>query len=119
MAGNYIERQYDAYQAKKSAWEQSHKSARKKSSRPEGLHKRVFITGGASGIGKALVRAFAEQRCQVAFCDIDATAGNLTAQTTGARFFPVDVCQAEALDWKIACANSSKTGATSTSSSTT
>ena len=98
MADNYIERQYDAYQAKKSAWEQSHKSARKKSSRPEGLHKRVFITGGASGIGKALVRAFAEQRCQVAFCDIDATAGNLTAQTTGARFFPVDVCQAEALE---------------------
>ena len=98
MADNYIERQYDAYQAKKSAWEQSHKSARKKSSRPEGLHKRVFITGGASGIGKALVRAFAEQRCQVAFCDTDTTAGNLTAQTTGARFFPVDVCQAEALE---------------------
>lgn len=98
MADNYIERQYEAYQAKKSAWEQSHKPAKKKANRPKGLHKRVFITGGASGIGKALVRAFAEQQCQVAFCDTDTTAGNLTAQTTGARFFPVDVCQADALE---------------------
>ena len=32
----------------------------------------VFITGGASGIGAALVRSFARQRAQVAFVDLDA-----------------------------------------------
>lgn len=31
----------------------------------------VFITGGASGIGAALVRAFSQQQAQVAFVDID------------------------------------------------
>jgi NAD(P)-dependent dehydrogenase (short-subunit alcohol dehydrogenase family) len=31
----------------------------------------VFITGGGSGIGAAIVGAFAAQRAKVAFCDID------------------------------------------------
>jgi NAD(P)-dependent dehydrogenase (short-subunit alcohol dehydrogenase family) len=35
----------------------------------------VLITGGASGIGAAFVRAFAAQRARVAFLDIDADAG--------------------------------------------
>ncbi|REL25640.1 SDR family oxidoreductase [Thalassotalea euphylliae] len=38
-------------------------------------NKRVFITGGASGIGAAMVRAFVEQGAYVAFIDIDQTAG--------------------------------------------
>jgi len=37
--------------------------------------KRVFITGGAKGIGKALVVAFCKAECKVAFCDIDDFAG--------------------------------------------
>lgn len=36
----------------------------------------VFITGGASGIGEALVRAFVLQGAQVGFVDIDAEAGH-------------------------------------------
>src|SRR5258707_6607795 len=35
----------------------------------------VLITGGASGIGAAFVRAFAAQQARVAFLDIDADAG--------------------------------------------
>jgi NAD(P)-dependent dehydrogenase (short-subunit alcohol dehydrogenase family) len=35
----------------------------------------VLITGGASGIGAAFVRAFAAQRARVAFLDVDAAAG--------------------------------------------
>lgn len=34
-------------------------------------NKVVFITGGASGIGAAMVKAFVEQSCKVAFIDID------------------------------------------------
>jgi NAD(P)-dependent dehydrogenase (short-subunit alcohol dehydrogenase family) len=34
-------------------------------------NKVVFITGGASGIGAAMVKAFVMQACKVAFIDID------------------------------------------------
>lgn len=37
--------------------------------------KRVFITGGASGIGEGLVEAFVDQGAHVAFCDIAAGPG--------------------------------------------
>ena len=36
--------------------------------------KHVFVTGGASGIGEALVEHFADQGAQVSFVDIDAAA---------------------------------------------
>lgn len=39
----------------------------------------VLITGGASGIGAAFVRAFAAQGARVAFLDIDAQAGEALA----------------------------------------
>jgi NAD(P)-dependent dehydrogenase (short-subunit alcohol dehydrogenase family) len=45
----------------------------------------VLITGGASGIGAAFVRAFAAQKARVAFLDIDAVAGEaLVREATGA-----------------------------------
>ncbi len=31
----------------------------------------VFVSGGASGIGATIVRAFAAQRARVAFIDLD------------------------------------------------
>ena len=37
----------------------------------------VFITGGASGIGESLVEAFARQKSQVAFVDIDTSTAKL------------------------------------------
>lgn len=59
--------------------------------------RRVFVTGGASGIGKAVVTAFMNAGCRVAFCDIDQKNGSLTAQATGARFYPADVADPEVL----------------------
>jgi len=45
----------------------------------------VLITGGASGIGAAFVRAFAAQNARVAFLDIDAGAGEaLVREVAGA-----------------------------------
>ncbi len=44
----------------------------------------VIISGGASGIGEALVRAFAGQQSKVAFVDIDVAAGErLAAELAG------------------------------------
>ena len=44
----------------------------------------VLITGGASGIGAAFVRAFAGQQARVAFLDIDAAAGDALVQEVAA-----------------------------------
>lgn len=44
----------------------------------------VLITGGASGIGAAFVRAFANQRAHVAFLDIDAAAGEALVREVAA-----------------------------------
>lgn len=60
--------------------------------------RRVFVTGGAKGIGRAIVEAFRNADCRVAFCDNDSKAGTATAQATGAQFYPIDVIDANALD---------------------
>ena len=63
----------------------------------------VLITGGASGIGAAFVRAFAAQRARVAFLDIDAEAGEALARevagTSGSAplFVPCDLLDIDAL----------------------
>ena len=63
----------------------------------------VLITGGASGIGAAFVRAFAAQGSRVAFLDIDAQAGEAltqeVAKTSGTAplFVPCDLLDIEAL----------------------
>lgn len=65
----------------------------------------VFITGGATGIGAALVRAFHAQGANVAFVDIDAAAGEVLAKSLpGARFRRVDVTDTAALETAIAAA---------------
>ena len=106
MADNYIEKQQELYEARKAAWKQAQKYGKKKSttvhpvksasctpmaSKPETSSKRVFITGGAEGIGKAIVEAFCLSGDQVAFCDINETAGQETAKATGSIFHKVDV----------------------------
>ncbi len=63
----------------------------------------VLITGGASGIGAAFVRAFATQKCRVAFLDIDTDAGEaLVSEIAGAfgtspLFVPCDLVDIDAL----------------------
>ena len=113
MADNYIEKQQELYEARKAAWKQAQKYGKKKSttvhpvksasctpmaSKPETSSKRVFITGGAEGIGKAIVEAFCLSGDQVAFCDINEIAGQETAKATGSIFHKVDVSDKDALE---------------------
>lgn len=62
----------------------------------------VLITGGASGIGAEMVRAFASQGANVSFVDIDREAGQATAAATGAEFIACDVTDIQALRSAIA-----------------
>lgn len=62
----------------------------------------VLVTGGATGIGAALVRAFAEQKSHVAFVDIlkeagEALAGELTTAGAKVVFLPCDLTNVAAL----------------------
>lgn len=100
MADNYLENQYAQYEARKAAWEKTRKLGKKKtlSSSTDIKRKRVFVTGGAEGIGKAIVKAFREANCLVAFCDKNETSGLLTAKETGAIFLPADVSNINALE---------------------
>ena len=113
MADNYIERQQEQYEARKAAWKQAQKYGKKKltavrpvesesptpmASKSDGSKKRVFVTGGAEGIGKAIVEAFCLAGNQVAFCDINETSGQETAKATGAIFHKVDVSDKNALE---------------------
>jgi NAD(P)-dependent dehydrogenase (short-subunit alcohol dehydrogenase family) len=47
----------------------------------------VFISGGGSGIGAAMVSRFAAQRCKLAFCDID----DVASEALCARLAPATV----------------------------
>jgi NAD(P)-dependent dehydrogenase (short-subunit alcohol dehydrogenase family) len=51
----------------------------------------VFITGGATGIGEALVEAFAAQGSIVTFVDLQADAGTALASRSGATFVECDL----------------------------
>ena len=93
MADNYLEKKYEQYQARKI-------SGTRTSHNTKTLHKtrRVFITGGAEGIGKAIVRTFRGAGHLVAFCDKNEASGKETALQTGTQFFPVDVSDKTALE---------------------
>ncbi len=56
--------------------------------------KTLFVTGGASGIGRSIVEAFRCAGAAAAFCDIDLRSGERTAAETGALFLPADVADA-------------------------
>jgi NAD(P)-dependent dehydrogenase (short-subunit alcohol dehydrogenase family) len=68
----------------------------------------VLITGGASGIGAAFVRAFAAQKARVAFLDVDADAGAALVRDVAATcgvaplFVPCDLLDIDALRSAIA-----------------
>ncbi|MCD6049721.1 MAG: Short-chain dehydrogenase/reductase family protein [Verrucomicrobia bacterium] len=60
---------------------------------PELQNQTVLITGGANGIGAAMVRAFAQQGAHVEFCDVDASAAAKLVKELGkqATFTKVDL----------------------------
>jgi D-xylose 1-dehydrogenase len=68
----------------------------------------VLITGGASGIGAAFVRAFAAQQARVAFLDIDADAGAALVREVAGEggsaplFVPCDLLDLDALQTAMA-----------------
>ena len=107
MADNYIEKQREQYEARKAAWERAKKYGRpvtgttqqnKPAPSATEQKKRVFVTGGAEGIGRAIVEAFCRAGYRVAFCDRNETAGQPTAKDTGAVFYRADVSDKEALE---------------------
>jgi D-xylose 1-dehydrogenase len=58
----------------------------------------VIVTGGASGIGADIVRAFAGQRCRVGFVDRDESAGrSLASELADVSFKACDVTDVPAL----------------------
>ncbi len=57
----------------------------------------VFVTGGARGIGRAIVEAFRQAGARVAFCDIDGTRGATTASETDTLFYRADIGDTQAL----------------------
>ena len=61
--------------------------------------RRVLITGGAGGIGRALTLAFARQGAQVFFVDVDETGGRETAVAAGGncRFILGDITEKDVL----------------------
>lgn len=59
--------------------------------------KSVLITGGANGIGAAMVEAFVGQGARVAFLDVDAAAGGALAERCGARYLKCDLLDIDAL----------------------
>jgi len=65
-------------------------------------NKITLITGGAAGIGKATARRFAEEGATVIICDVNAEAGEGTAQVLGDRvvFSQVDVTDRQSVqEW--------------------
>lgn len=65
---------------------------------PSLVGKRVLVTGGGSGIGAALVAAFAAQQAHVAFIDNDQAAGEATAAKVAPdSFYQCDLRDLDAL----------------------
>lgn len=95
MADNYLEKKYEEYQSRKSS---GMKPGNGRRTAPAHKTRRVFVTGGAAGIGKAIVKAFRAAGHRVAFCDRNETAGKETALQTGTAFFPVDVSDKDTLE---------------------
>lgn len=92
MADNYLEkRMYDYRSGKLSTPSRRSAGVSSRSVRSALSQLRVLVTGGASGIGLAIVEAFRAEDCRVAMIDIDRVKGTHAAQANGSRFYCVDV----------------------------
>ncbi len=60
--------------------------------------RRVIITGGASGMGEGLVRAFPALGAKVVAMDLNPESGQAIAQAAGAQFVAVDVSSKDSVD---------------------
>lgn len=57
--------------------------------------RRAFVTGGAQGIGAAIVRTFAAAGARVVIADLDVASANAVARETGATAVSLDVADAD------------------------
>lgn len=57
----------------------------------------ALVTGGAAGIGRAVVERFIEEGAQVAFCDVNAARGQQLVSEVGGHFSVVDVAKRDAV----------------------
>ncbi len=60
--------------------------------------RRAIVTGGANGIGAAVVRRLCRDGMDVLACDLDAEAGNALATEVGAGFEAIDASDVAAID---------------------
>ncbi len=56
----------------------------------------AFVTGGASGLGEAIVRRYVAEGAYVIIADIDAVGGGALAGELGVRFVPLNVSDEQA-----------------------
>jgi NAD(P)-dependent dehydrogenase (short-subunit alcohol dehydrogenase family) len=66
--------------------------------------RRIIITGGASGMGEGMVRAFPALGAKVASLDLNQATGEPIASASGADFFAVDVSDKGSVDSAFAAA---------------
>lgn len=60
--------------------------------------RRVLVTGGCNGIGRAVARAFLKAGCKVAVMDCDKAAGEAMAAAEGIRFYHTDLADTAAIE---------------------
>lgn len=72
---------------------------------PDLAGRSVVVTGGASGIGAAIVRGFARAKARIAFLDLQEEAGQALAAETGALFLRCDLLDLDALKAALATAS--------------
>jgi len=68
--------------------------------------KRVIVTGGASGMGDAVVRDLCSHGARVASLDVNADDGRRVADEAGAHFVPCDITGASSVQEAVAAAAS-------------
>jgi NAD(P)-dependent dehydrogenase (short-subunit alcohol dehydrogenase family) len=68
------------------------------------LGRRIIVTGGASGMGAALVRALPRRGAQVVSLDVSEAEGRAVADDAGARFVRCDVSAAASVEAATAAA---------------
>ncbi|MBR7503984.1 SDR family NAD(P)-dependent oxidoreductase, partial [Mycobacterium tuberculosis] len=60
--------------------------------------RRALVTGGASGLGKAMCESFAEAGATVVVADVDAEAAGAVAEAIGGEAWAVNLADTSALD---------------------
>ena len=99
MADNYLERRMEEYRNGTLA-QSLHRSVAMTRKRPKTRYEalRVLVVcPGLNADAEKLIRGFAARRCRISFASDSRAAGNVLAQSCGARFYPTDEMSNEAI----------------------